>query len=159
MRRRRRYRECHDWALRELIFDIDERLERLEDIVFGKLATPTAISFKEITMLSATAGNTLVYTGTLSPSGSQFSTGTSFAVVSSDPNAAPSVDATGLVVTIALNASFVDDPATPLTVTYTASGITPVPSTSPTSLTATITPTVPTPPTPTPTGIDFQQTT
>jgi hypothetical protein len=121
--------------------------------------TPTQIHFKEITMLDATAGNTLVYTGTLSPAGSAFSAGTTFAVTSSDPLVAPTVDATGLVVTIPLPDGFVDDPANPLTITYTASGITPVPADSPTSLTSTITPTVPVPPTPTPTAISFAQTT
>jgi hypothetical protein len=121
--------------------------------------TPTSISFHEITMNPATAGNTLVYTGTLAPSGSAFPAGTTFAVTSSDPTVSPTVDSTGLVVTIPLPTTFVDDPANPLTVSYTASGITPVPSTSPTSLSASITPTVPTPPTPTPTGIAFNQTT
>lgn len=74
----------------------------------------------------------------------------------SDPNAAASVDATGLIVTIALNAQFVDDPANPMSVTYTASGIIPNPATAPTSITATIQPTVPAL---TPTAITFQQTT
>lgn len=118
--------------------------------------TPTFIFFKESTMLDPVAGNTLVYTGILSPSGAQFSAGTSFAVTSSDPNAAASVDATGLIVTIALNAQFVDDPANPMSVTYTASGIIPNPATAPTSITATIQPTVPAL---TPTAITFQQTT
>ena len=110
-------------------------------------------------MLSAVGGNTLVFTGTIAPSGAAFPAGTTFGVVSSDPTVSPTVDATGLIVTIPLPAGFVDNPASPLTVTYTAAGIAPIPSTSPTSLTATITPTVPIPPTPTPTGITFEQTT
>lgn len=121
--------------------------------------TPTSITFKEITMLPPVAGNTLVYTGTLAPSGSQFPAGTTFALVSSDPTVTPTVDATGLIVTIPLPATFVDDPANPFNVVYTASGITPNPSTSPTTVTATITPTIPTPPPLTPTGIVFNQTT
>lgn len=121
--------------------------------------TPTSITFKEITMLPPIAGNTLVYTGTLAPSGSQFPAGTTFALVSSDPTVTPTVDATGLIVTIPLPATFVDDPANPFNVVYTASGITPNPSTSPTTVTATITPTIPTPPPLTPTGIVFNQTT
>lgn len=121
--------------------------------------TPRGITFKEITMLPAIAGNTLIYTGTLSPAGSAFSDGTTFSVTSSDPTVSPTVDASGLVVTIPLPDGFVDDPSNPLTITYTASGIVPVPADSPTSLTATITPTVPVPPTPTPTAISFAQTT
>ena len=111
-------------------------------------------------MLDPVAGNTLVYTGVLSPAGSQFSAGTSFAVVSNYPNVAPTVDASGLVVTIPLPADFVDDPANPFSVAYTASGIVPVPADSPTSITATITPSIPTPPTTdTTTSIAFSQTT
>lgn len=109
--------------------------------------------------LDPVAGNTLVFTGTLAPAGSAFPAGTTFTVVSSDPTVTPTVDATGLIVTIPLPATFVDDPANPFNVVYTASGITPVPADAPTSITATITPSIPTPPTPTPTGITFAQTT
>jgi hypothetical protein len=118
--------------------------------------TPTLITFQETTMLSPVAGNTLVYTGTLAPGGSAFSAGTTFAVVSSDPTVTPTVDVTGLIVTIPLPSTFVDNPSAPFNVVYTASGITPSPSTSPTSITATITPSIPTA---TPTGITFAQTT
>lgn len=121
--------------------------------------TPTLIHFQEITMLDATAGNTLVYTGTLSPSGSAFPAGTTFSVTSSDPSVSPTVDATGLVVTIPLPATFVDDPANPLTISYTTSTFAPSPADSPAQLSTSITPTVPTPATPTPTGISFEQTT
>jgi hypothetical protein len=118
--------------------------------------TPTLITFQETTMLPPVAGNTLVYTGTLAPAGSAFSSGTTFAVVSSDPTVTPTVDVTGLIVTIPLPSTFVDNPASPFNVVYTASGITPSPSTSPTLITATITPSIPTA---TPTGITFAQTT
>ena len=134
--------------------DIDHRLRRIERLLHPP--TPTLISFQEITMLPPDAGNTLVYTGTLAPTGAAFSAGTTFAVTSSDTTVSPSVDPTGLIVTIPLPTGFVDDPANPLTITYVASGITPEPATSPTSITATITPTIPTP---TPTGIQFLQTT
>jgi hypothetical protein len=118
--------------------------------------TPTSVSFQEISMLPPVAGNTLVYTGTLLPAGSAYPTGTTFSLVSSDPTVSPTVDPTGLIVTIPLPTTFVDNPASPFNVVYTASGITPSPSTSPTSITSTITPSVPTP---TPTGITFVQTT
>ncbi len=141
-----------------------EEILRVEEATFLELRklvhiltphTPTTIVFKEITMLPPVAGNTLVYTGNLSPSGSAFSAGTTFSLVSSDPTVTPTVDATGLIVTIPLPATFVDDPANPFNVVYTASGIIPSPSSSPTSITATITPSIPTA---TPTGITFVQT-
>jgi hypothetical protein len=160
MSHKHRDEEFNDDILREILRTEQEELHVLRKIEHDlHRPTPTSVMFQEITMLSASAGNTLVYTGTLSPSGSAFPAGTTFALATSDPTVIPTVDATGLIVTIPLPATFVDDPANPLTVTYTASGITPEPSTSPTSLTAAITPTVPTPPTPTPTGITFAQTT
>jgi hypothetical protein len=155
-------------ALREI--KLLEKIEHLLESVERRLAeierrlpqphTPTTLVFQESSMpLPPVAGNTLVYTATLSPAGSAFPAGTSFTVVSSDPTVTPTVDPTGLIITIPLPETFVDNPDAPFNVVYTASGITPEPSTSPTSLTATITPSVPVPPTPTPTGIAFVQTT
>ena len=118
--------------------------------------TPTRITFKEITMLPTEAGNTLVYTGTPQPAGSSFPSGTSFNVVSNDPAVIPAVDATGLIVTVPLPLGWVENTTTPLAITYTASGITPVPASGPTEVTATITPSVEAV---TPTGIAFVQTT
>jgi hypothetical protein len=150
--------------LRKLI-DIAERNEKLTGHALHELRAirhelspptpsfPTAISFKEITMLPPVAGNTLVYTGTLAPAGSAFTANTTFSAVSSDPNATASVDATGLIVTIVLGASFVDNPASPFNVVYTASDSTQTP---PASITATITPSIPTP---FPSSISFIQTT
>jgi hypothetical protein len=148
-----------DRLLYEILKELRENnrlLHRLVKDEEPKVPTPTVITFQETTMLPPVAGNTLVYTGTLSPAGSAFPAGTTFAVVSSDPTVTPTVDATGLIVTIPLPATFVDDPANPFSVVYTASGITPSPSTSPTSITATITPSIPTA---TPTGIVFGQST
>lgn len=102
-------------------------------------------------MLPAVAGNTLVYTGTLSPAGSIFPSDSVFAVTSSDPTVTPSVDATGLIVTIPLPATFVDNPASPFSVEYTAKS-----ASTGMSLAAAITPTVPAI---VPTGITFVQTT
>lgn len=102
-------------------------------------------------LLPPVAGNTLVYTGTLAPAGAVFPSDSVFAVTSSDPNAAASVDATGLVVTVALNASFVDSTASPLTVGYTATS-----ASTGMSLSASIVPSIPAV---VPTGITFAQTT
>lgn len=112
---------------------------------------PTSISFKETTMLPPVAGNTLVYTGTLSPAGAAFPSDTTFNLVSSDPTVTPTVDATGLIVTIPLPSTFVDNPATPFNVVYTAAS-----ASDGGSITATITPSVPAA---FPTGIAFTQTT
>lgn len=122
----------------------------------ARVKTPLTISFKELTMLSADAGNTLVYTGTLSPAGAQFPAGTTFSVKSNYPNVSPTVDSTGLIVTIPLGSDFVEDPNNPLSVAWSSSTFTPEPASSPASLSSAITPSVPTP---TPTGIAFAQTT
>lgn len=158
MRYRRRL--CAESELAELVFLLDERVECLERIVERLVPhTPQSITFKEITMLPPVAGNTLVYTGTLSPSGSAFPVGTVFTIASSDPTVTPTVDPTGLIITVPLPSTFVDNPSTPFNMLYTASGITPVPSTSPTTITAAITPSIPVSTVTTPTGITFAQTT
>jgi hypothetical protein len=136
-------------------YQIGRRLERIEETLERILHVlrhlqhphPTSIVFKEITMLPTIGGNTLVYTGTLSPVGSLFTTET-FTVTSNDPAVLPTVDATGLIVTVPLPAGWVENAATPLAITYT--------TTAPASLTATITPSAPAV---TPTGISFVQTT
>lgn len=103
-------------------------------------------------MLPPVAGNTLVFTGTLAPAGSAFPSDAAFALVSSDPTVTPTVDPTGLIVTIPLPTTFVDNPASPFNVVYTATS-----ASNPTwTVTATITPSIPTP---LPTGISFVQTT
>lgn len=150
------------------MFHVFENTELLREILSELRAirhkltrpTPRKIHFKEITMLDPVAGNTLVYTGTLSPAGSAFPAGTTFAVTSNYPNVTPTVDASGLVVTIPLPQDFVDDPANPLSIHWETSTFTPEPSSSPSQVTADITPTLPPPPpTPTPTAISFKQTT
>lgn len=120
--------------------------------------TPTTISFKEITMLPTQGGNTLVYTGTLSPAGTTFPAGTAFTVTSNDVQVIPTVDSTGLVVTVPLPVGWVEDPVTPLSISYSTSTFVPVPADGPSSLTATITPSAP-PAALTPTSIAFNQTT
>ena len=110
-------------------------------------------------LLPSDPGNTIVFTGTLSPAGSAFSAGTTFAVTSSDTTVSPTVDATGLIVTIPLPSTVVVGET--LTITYTASGIVPSPASSPTSISATIVLTIGAPPVvvATPTAITFTQTT
>jgi hypothetical protein len=112
---------------------------------------PTGIEFKEIVMLPPVAGNTLVYTGTLSPAGAQFPSDSVFNLVSSDLTVTPTVDPTGLIVTIPLPDGFVDNPTAPYNVGYTATS-----ASTGMSLSATITPSVPAV---VPTGIAFVETT
>src|ERR1700733_13616526 len=104
--------------------ELEERNNRLLHDILHRLSrphgTPTSISFQEITMLPPVAGNTLVYTGTLAPAGAVFPSDSVFAVTSSDPTVTPTVDSTGLIVTIPLPSTFVDNPASPFTVGYTA---------------------------------------
>lgn len=69
-------------------------------------------------MLPVAPGNTLVYTGTLSPSGATFPADTFFKVSSNDPAVVPTVDGTGLVVTVPLPTGWVEE--TPLAVSYSA---------------------------------------
>jgi hypothetical protein len=134
--------EYEDRSLRRIERDVEKILSLLEFKPFV-----TSISFKEITMLPTTGGNTLVYTGTLSPVGALFTTET-FTVTSNDPAVLPTVDPTGLIVTVPLPAGWVENAATPLAITYT--------TTAPASLSATITPSAPVV---VPTGIAFVQTT
>jgi hypothetical protein len=114
----------------------------------------TAVSFKETSMLSTTGGNTLVYTGTLSPAGSGFAPDATFSVSSNDPSVLPTVDATGLVVTVPLPSDWVESTSVALAVSYASSSV----STGQ-ALTATITPSAPISPTNLATSVTFNQTT
>jgi len=136
----------------QLLYDIKGLLER----ILHRLPPhrfPTSITFKENTMaLPPVAGNTLVFTGTLAPAGATFPSDAVFTAVSSDPTVSPTVDPTGLIVTIPLPETFVDNPVSPFNVVYTATS-----ASESGSITATITPSVPVPAFPT--GITFAQTT
>jgi hypothetical protein len=139
-----------------------EEIRLLKEVI-RELAphTPTHIHFEERSMNPVAPGFTLVFTGTLSPNGAAFPGGTTFTVESSDSAVVPTVDATGLIVTVPLPADWTPDA---VTITYQTSEFVPSPGTSPTSLTQTITltpavtPPPPPPATPTPTGISFART-
>lgn len=142
-----------DHETHELLKKIERTLREILETL-RQPTTPTRITFKENTMLPPVAGNTLVYTGTLATTGAVFPTDSVFALVSSDPTVTPTVDSTGLIVTIPLPSTFVDDPNAPFNVGYTATSASPG-----MALTATITPSIPTPPPVVPTSITFAQTT
>ena len=69
-------------------------------------------------MLPVQAGNTLVYTGTLTPAGSILAPDFVATVTSNDPAVVPTVDPTGLIVTVPLPAGWVESTTTPLAITY-----------------------------------------
>jgi hypothetical protein len=115
--------------------------------------TPTRITFQEITMAPTEAGQSQVFTGTLAPAGSAFPTDAVFTVTSNDTAVSPSVDATGLIVSVTYPTGWVESTTTPLAFTYGASS-----ASNPTwTLSATITPSAP--PVGLPTSITFAQTT
>ena len=146
-----------DHEVERRLAQIENTVERIEKIV-ERLSHPTKnyatrISFKEITMLSTTGGNTLIYTGTLSPVGSVLAPDFVATATSNDPAVLPTVDATGLIVTVPLPSGWVENASLPLSIAYATTSA----STSQ-ALAATITPSAPV------TGnlataIDFAQTT
>jgi hypothetical protein len=99
------------------------------------------------------AGQTQVFTGNLQPAGAQFPSDSVFGVQSNDPAVSPSVDSTGLVVSVTYPAGWVESTTTPLAFNYTATS-----ASTGMSLAAVITPSAP-PAAPVPTGIQFNQTT
>lgn len=136
---------------REILREVRETHREIEEIerrLHPRI--PTQIIFTEITMNPTEAGQTQVFTGTLTPAGSTFPTDSVFAVTSNDTAVSPSVDSTGLIVTVTYPTGWVESTTTPLAFAYTATSA----STS-MSLSATITPSASVT---VPTGITFAQT-
>ena len=151
MRYRERLGGHNETLIVELICLLDERLDRLEWLVHRLISKPVSITFKEITMNPTASGQTQVFTGTLAPAGAVFPSDSVFAVTSNDPAVSPSVDATGLIVSVTYPQGWTESATTPLAFSYTATS-----ASTGMSLTATITPSAPPPPVPT--GISFAQT-
>lgn len=139
--------------LREIL-ETQERILHEIRAIKHELAhpTPTAITFNEVTMNPTAAGQTQVFTGTLSPAGSAFPTDATFTVTSNDPAVSPSVDSTGLIVSVTYPSGWTESTTTPLAFTYRAASA----SNPSWSLAATITPSAP--PVGLPTSIAFTQT-
>jgi hypothetical protein len=138
------------WRFREVVpassFDVRLIFEReIQHLI------PTAISFKESTMNQTQAGQSQVFTGTLSPAGATMPPDATFTIASNDPSVSPSVDSTGLIVNVTYPTGWVESTTTPLAFAYTASS-----ASTNMSLAATITPSAPAI---VPTGITFAQTT
>jgi hypothetical protein len=138
--------------IREILLDVRTLLKEL------RRPTPTAVVFKEITMLPIVAGNTLVFTGTIAPSGAVFPPGTTFTVTANDPAITPTVDGTGLIVTVPLPAGWVEETDAPLGVSWSTSTFVPNPSTAPATLSAVVIGPQPEAAL-TPTSVVFEQTT
>ena len=112
----------------------------------------TSIRFTEITMNLTQAGQTQVFTGTLSPDGSVLASDAIATVTSNDPAVSPSLDSTQLIITVTYPDGWVESTTTPLQFPYATTSA----STSQ-ALSATITPSAP--PAVLATGISFAQTT
>ena len=145
--------------IRAMLHRLEHNVHRIEHDVLRLLrllkqdhAFPTSISFTEITMLPTTGGNTLVFTGTLQPAGAVYPSDATFTVTSNDPAVLPTVDATGLIVSVPLPSGWVESTTTPLALTYGAASA----SNPSMVISATITPSAPVS---LPTGITFAQTT
>lgn len=116
---------------------------------------PTNIRFTEITMNATQAGQTQVFTGTLAPVGSALPADTVIDLTSNDAAVQPTVDSTGLIVSVTYPAGWVESTTTPLAFSYAATS-----ASNPTwTLDATITPSAPPAPAVLPTSIGFDQTT
>ena len=127
------------------------RVEKIERDLHPQ-ALATSISFTESTMNPTAAGQTQVFTGTLSPAGSVLAPDAVATITSNDPAVTPTLDSTQLVVSVNYPSGWVESTTTPLAFAYATTSA----STSQ-ALSATITPSAP--PSNLATGISFAQTT
>jgi hypothetical protein len=114
----------------------------------------TSIVFKEMTMNPTQAGQTQVFTGTLSPAGSVLAPDAVATIVSNDSAVSPMLDATKLIVSVTYPEGWVESTTTPLAFTYATTS-----ASTGQALSATITPSASPPPPPVlATSIAFAQT-
>jgi hypothetical protein len=111
----------------------------------------TAITFQENPMNPTQAGQTQVFTGTLSPVGSVLAPDAVVTITSNDPAVTPTLDSTQLVVSVTYPTGWTESATTPLAFQYATTSA----STSQ-ALSATITPSAP--PSNLATGISFAET-
>ena len=113
----------------------------------------TSITFhQENPMHPTAAGQTQVFTGTLSPAGSVLAPDAVAQIESNDPAVQPTLDSTQLIVSVTYPAGWVESPTTPLVFSYTTSS-----ASTGQALSATISPSAP--PSNLATGVAFDQTT
>jgi hypothetical protein len=145
-----------DHKILEVLERILHELREIRRELRPQTPTPTSVAYTlQGDTMALVPGTTAVFTGVTSPAGSSFPAGTTFTVTTTDPTVTATVDATGLIVTLVLPTTFVDDPANPFSFTVTSSTFVPVPSTSPSSISTTTTPSIPIP---TPLSVTFTQT-
>jgi hypothetical protein len=143
----------HHKSDRKLLEEILATEKRIEQELTPKIAT--AIRFKEITMNPTEAGQTQVFTGTLSPAGSVLASDAVATITSNDPSVSPTLDSTQLIVSVTYPAGWVESTTTPLAFTYATTS-----ASTGQALSAVITPSAPPPPPPVlATSIAFAQTT
>lgn len=113
MHRKQHEPDEHDEELlRQILHELREIRREL------KPPLSTRIAFKEITMQSTAAGNTQVFTGTLSPAGSVLAPDAVATVTSNDPAVTPTLDASQLVVSVTYPAGWTESTTTPLAFAY-----------------------------------------
>jgi hypothetical protein len=143
------------------IFEHDPEVVRLLKIAIHELREirrelkphlSTRIRFQEITMNPTVAGQTQVFTGTLSPAGSVLAPDAVATVTSNDPAVSPTLDSTQLIVSVTYPDGWVESTTTPLEFAYATTS-----ATTGQALSATITPSAP--PANLATSISFNQTT
>ena len=131
--------------------EILRRLKHIEHLLESKQLA-TQINFTEITMNPTQAGQTQVFTGTLSPAGSVLASDAVATVTSNDPAVSPTLDSTQLIVSVTYPSGWVESTTTPLQFAYATTS-----ASTGQALSATITPSAPPPQLAT--GITFAQTT
>lgn len=98
------------------------------------------------------AGQSQVFTGTLSPAGSVLAPDAVPTITSNDPAVSPTLDSTGLIVSVTYPAGWVESTTTPLAFAYATTS-----ASTGQALSATITPSAP--PSNLATSVSFAQTT
>src|ERR1017187_1123967 len=104
---------CQSLNIQEQILKSSERNEELLTQIAADLepeptSFPTAIAFMEGTMNPTEAGQSQTFTGTLTPAGATYPADTTFTLTSNDPDVAPTVDSTGLIVSVTYPAGWVE---------------------------------------------------
>ena len=102
---------------------LDEILREEQEILrILEPKRPTSTRFTEITMNPTEAGQSQVFTGTFVPAGSIPPADAVYAITSNDPAVSPTVDSTGLIVSVTYPpAPWAESTTTPLVFTRTAS--------------------------------------
>ena len=121
----------------EKLLHVAEKIER--ELRSKRHALATSILFQGDTMSNPTeAGQTQVFTGTLSPAGSVLASDAVATITSNDPAVSPTLDSTQLVVSVTYPSGWVESTTTPLAFAYATTS-----ASTGQALSATITPSAP----------------